>query len=250
MATARKIDRKQLKKPDEFVQTGQSVLGWALENKALVSAVGGGVLLLGLGISLGAWWSEKTATEASLAMGDAIAVATRPVIESDAPKSDDPYFPSEEAKVASARESYEAVRVAHPGSEAAAMAALKLGDLALTSGDLAAAKARYDDFLVEAGAGNTLRYAAYEGRAYAFEAEGDLDGALEAIERMLEDSGTTFYRPFALVQQARLLKALGRGDEARVAAQEVVDSFAESPARAHADRLLEGLPAAPASSEG
>ncbi len=249
MATARKLKRKDLKKPDEFVQTGQAAAKWAGDNARTVVLVIGALFAAGILITVGAWWADATEDAAADALGRALEVMERPVLtEADAADQDDPFFTSEEEKEKAVREAFEAVRRDHPGTEAAAMAALHLASLDYDGENWDAALAGYERFLAEASPTNQFRALAYDAIVSVHLARGDEEAALAAVEKLLAE-GNRYYRPFALVRKAELLEALGRPDEARAAAQEVVDSHPASPARGAADALLRRLPPAPDSAE-
>ncbi len=79
--------------------------------------------------------------------------------------------------------------------------------------DFAAAQASYDEFLTKVGDGHLLAFVAREGIALAREGQGDLEGALAELDKLMGAEGD-FYRDQALWQRARLLEQLGRNDEA------------------------------------
>ncbi|RMG14107.1 MAG: hypothetical protein D6729_14140 [Deltaproteobacteria bacterium] len=245
MATARKISRKELKKPDEFVQTGQKAARWAGDNARTVFLILAAVFAAGILVTLGAWWADSQENEAAEALGRALEVMERPVLsEAESADRDDPYFTSEEEKRKAVRAAFEAVRKEHPGTEAAAMAELHLAALDYDAEDWDAALERYQRFLAEASPTNQFRSVAYDAMVNIYLAKGDKEAALRTLEEM-ERSGNAYYLPFALARKAELLYELGRIEEARTAAQTVVDSYASSPARAAADALLRKLPPAP-----
>ena len=247
MATARKLKRKELKKPDEFVQTGQAAAKWAGDNARTVVLVIAALFAAGILVTVGAWWMDATEDAAADALGHALEVMDRPVLsEAESADRDDPFFTSEEEKEKAVREAFEAVRKEHPGTEAAAMAALHLAALDYDDENWDAALAGYERFLAEASPTNQFRAVAYDAIVSIHLAKGDREAALEAVEKLLSD-GNAYYKPFALVRKAEILEALGRVEEARAAAEEVVEKYAASPARAGADALLRKLPPAPES---
>ncbi|MDF1563479.1 MAG: tetratricopeptide repeat protein [Deltaproteobacteria bacterium] len=250
MAHAKKLSRKELKRPDEFVQTGTAVVDYLQKHGTLVLSSLGGIVVVGVLLSLGSWYFEQSAVRAGAALGDALEMAERPVLEDGgaAATSDDPFFTSEEEKKEKVNAALEAVRIDHSGTAAAAVATLELADRAYRAGEYDSALADYERFLKESSRDDRMRFSALEGLGYTLEAKDDLEGALKAFERLGKEGGD-FYKPYALVHEARVLVALKRPDDARRRAQQVVDEFSESAVRAEADTLLGQLPPAPAAAD-
>lgn len=247
MATAKKLSRKELKQPDEFIQTGQTVFEWIGAHRQLVVGAVAISLVLGLMLAVGTWWVDRREASAAGELGSALEIASRPVIEdaTQAQAAGAPFFESEQARTEAYKAALEAVRKDHPGTESAAMAALQLGDLAYDAKDYDGAKAQYETFLKEAPSSNDYRFAAMEGLGLVATAQGDLEGAVKEYQRLV-DEGNAFYTPFALVRLGETLQTLGKTDEARTKAQRVLDEFGSSPARRDAENLLERLGPAPA----
>ncbi len=245
MAHAKKLSRKELKRPDEFVQTGNKVVEWLQNHGSAVLAALGGIILLGVLASVGSWWLEQSAVRAGAALGDALELADRPVLDDGAAAGvDDPFFGSDDEKAERVTEALEAVRIDHAGTPAAAVATLELADRSYRAEEFDAALTSYERFLKETEKDNRLRFSALEGLGYALEAKGEQEKALSAFEQLTAEGGE-FYKPFALVHEARVLEALDRPADARRRAQQVIDEFSESSARGDAETLLGRLPAVP-----
>lgn len=244
MATKR-ISRKELKKPDEFLKQGQSAVDWMSTNSRGVGLAVAALLAGGVLATLGSWAMEKADVEAGAALGDVLELVDRPILTDTKPDDeDDPFFPSEDERNARVEKALEALKKDHTGSVASATADLLLGDLAYRRGEHSAALSHYETFLENAPRDHTLRFSALEGIALVRVAQGDDAAALTAYERLTRDGGE-FYQPFSLVGEARVLIRLERPEDARARAQRVVDDHASSPIRREADAILASLPPAP-----
>ena len=242
MATAKKLTRKALKRPDEFQQKGRTAVEWITEHGRVVALASAAVVVLGVGITLALWTMQHRAQTAADALGDALALAQRPVTTT--PPAGEKAFPTQAARDAAYRKALEGVRRDHGGTAAAAEASLQIGNLDLSQKKYDAAVKAYERYLADASREAPFRFAALEGIGLAHEAKGENDQALAAYKRLLAE-GNAFFKPFALVREAHVLVALGRPEAARSAAQKVLDDYATSPAHTAAEQVIDGLPPAP-----
>jgi tetratricopeptide (TPR) repeat protein len=244
VASSKKQSRKDLKKDDEFVSRGQEIVAWASQYTTALVAAGVVVLLVVIVGTVVSTTGQQRATAAASALGAALEIADRPVFGLDDETIDlgPDGFANEDARTRAFREALEEVRRDHAGTTGGALAALYLGNIALEAGEHDAALANYERYLAEAPRGHTMRFAALEGIGVVHEAKEDLEAALSAYERLARE-GNAYYRPFGLLHQARILAELGRHDQARSIAQQIVDEHAGSGASRQARDLLGRLPA-------
>src|SRR5690242_13793834 len=83
---AEKIDRKQLKKPDEFQLVAGRAMGWMVDHRKLVLTAGGGilaVLLLAWGL---ATWRTSREAKAGAALAEALELQSRPIAGESPPQ--------------------------------------------------------------------------------------------------------------------------------------------------------------------
>ena len=179
-----KIDRKQLKRPDEFQQVAGKGMEWfAAHQKKVALVVGAIALALVLAWGLSTW---KTTREAK-AGGDlslALELESRPIVAGAQPGQES--FPSKEERNKAALAALDKVRADHGGTTAAQTAQAELGFLKLKSGDAAGAQKDLSDFLSGAGKDHPLRIFAQESLGYAYEAQGKPDDAKAAFEKLRE----------------------------------------------------------------
>jgi hypothetical protein len=181
---AEKIDRKQLKKPDEFQLIAGRAMGWMVEHRRLVLAGGGGILaVLLLAWGLASWRSSREA-KAGAALAEALELQSRPVAGEGPPRPGEETFPSKQEGEKAVMAALESVRNAHGGTTPAQTAAAEIGFHKLKAGDAAGAQKDLQDFLDHAGKGHPLRPFAQESLGYALEAQNKLDEARAAFEKL------------------------------------------------------------------
>jgi hypothetical protein len=195
---AEKIDRKQLKRPDEFQVIAGKAMAWALEHQRQLLLAGGAVVVAVLLVwGLSAWRNAREAT-AGADLAQALEVQSRPIAGEAQPGQET--FPSKDERNKAALTALEKVRADHSGTPAGQTALAEVGFLKLKLGDAPGAQKDLSDFLGSARSEHPLRPFAQESLGYAFEAEGKLDDARAAFEK-LRDLGLPARADF---QSARL----------------------------------------------
>ena len=175
---AEKIDRKQLKRPDEFQVVAGRAMSWMVANRGLVLGVAGAVIaavLIAWGVT--AWRSSREA-KAGGELAEALELQSRPISGDAASDPGQQTFASKEA--------LEKVRADHGGTTAARTALAEIGFHKLKSGDAAGAQKDLQEFLAGAAKDHPLRPFAQESLGYALEAQGHLDEARAAFEKLRE----------------------------------------------------------------
>ena len=179
-----KIDRKQLKQPDEFQQVAGKGMEWFAAHQGKVSmAVGAVVLAVVLAWGLSTWRSSREA-KAGGDLSQALELEARPIGAEGQPGQES--FPSKEERSKAALAALEKVRQDHGGTTAARTAQAESGFLKLKAGDPAGAQKDLADFLAGTGKEHPLRVFAQESLGYAYEAQGKLDEARAAFEKLRE----------------------------------------------------------------
>ena len=182
---AEKIDRKQLKRPDEFQVVAGKAMSWvAAHQRAVVLAAGAVVVALLAAWGLSAWRSSREA-KAGGDLAQALEIESRPIAGEGAQPGQES-FPSREERSKAALSALEKVRADHRGTTAGETALAEIGFLKLKMGDAAGAQKDLADFLGGAGKDHPLRAFAQESLGYAYEAQGKLDDARAAFDKLRE----------------------------------------------------------------
>jgi tetratricopeptide (TPR) repeat protein len=245
---AQKLDRKELKKPDEFQVIAGKAMAWMVAHKT--------PLLIGLGtaaaVVIAAFATTSYASAREAKAGGELALAldlqSRPVASEGPAEPGVETFPSNEERAKASLAALEKVRTDYPRSTAAQTALAQIGFLKLKQGDAAGAQAALQQFVKEAPNDHPLRTVAQESLGYALEMQGKLDEARAAFAQLARDGAPDR----AAYQQARIALLEGKPD-ARQQLEQVAKDYAKEPIGMEANMRLEvaslpppGAPAAPA----
>jgi len=230
---AQKLDRKQLKKPDEFQVVAGKAMGWIAAHQRVLL---GGLVAVALVIA-GAWaltsYSSSQETKAGGEMAAALEIASRP-LASEGPAPGVPAFANKDERTKATLAALEKVRSDFPRSTAARTAVAQIGFLKLKEGDAAGAQAALQQFVKDAARGHPLRPVAQESLGYAFEAQGKLEEARAAFAQLVQDGVPAR----AAFQQARIALVEGKPD-ARAQLEQVAKDYAKEPIAQEANMRLE-----------
>jgi len=189
-----KINRKQLRQPDEFETLTGRVLAWAEENTRLVI----GALAVAVAVALVVLLVGRVSASRNETAADGF---RRAKASFDA------------GKFAEAAEAFGTTAHDYAQAPFGRLAALYRGHALARQGNVAEAATAYSEYLASAAPPAYLRQEALVGLGHAKEAAGDAAGALETFTEAGELDGA--YKTDALLSEARLDEAAGRVDQAR-----------------------------------
>lgn len=233
---AQKIDRKQLKRPDEFQVLAARAMEWTVAHQGRVLAALGAVVV----VALAAWGlvalRSSREARAGAALADALAMESRPIAGDPQAQAQpgEETFPDRKARDQAALDAFAKVRAEHGGTAAATTALAEQAFVKLRTGDASGAQTDLQDFLQAAPSDHPLRPIAQSSLGYALEAQGKLDEARAAFEK-LRDLGLPDRADY---QAARLALEAGKPD-ARQALEKVAKDYPKDPAATDANERLE-----------
>ncbi len=176
---------------------------------------------------------------ASAAAADLLAVMGGEISSVPLPGVQGPFFPSDEARQRAIVDAAQKVLAAHPGTGAAQLAALALGDAHSKLRAWDPAKAAYEQFLKAAPQNDSLRFGALEGLAIAEEAKGNVDAAVAAYDRLGRE--VPAFGDRADLERARLLALAGKTADAKAILAAFGDRHKDSLLTAEASERLNRL---------
>jgi hypothetical protein len=231
---AKKLDRKELKKPDEFQAIAGQAMAWMVAHK--------NVLLIGIGavaaVVIAAFATTSYARSREAKAGGELAMAldlqSRPIASEGPAQPGVETFPTDEERAKASLAALEKVRSDYPRSTAAQTALAQIGFLKLKQGDAAGAQAALQQFVKEAPNDHPLRVVAQESLGYARERQGKLDEARAAFAQLARDGAPDR----AAYQQARIALLEGKPD-ARQQLEQVAKDYAKEPIAMEANMRLE-----------
>ncbi len=242
---ADKMTRKELRAPDAFQKVGGEASSWLADHagKVVVGVVV--VVLLGAGVAIASYVSDRNDARAAQQLGQALEVLDRPVQAAgpnfDAAPDAKPPFKSQTEKDEAVVKALSDFRAANKGSRSAVTAALPLAQAQSRLGKQDDALASYKDFLSKVDANDPLRAAGLEGQGYAYEAKGQLDQALESYRELAKLEKTEFMQGMGLFHQGRVLELQGKKDEAAKTFSELRAKYPSSTAATAAQDRLTAL---------
>jgi hypothetical protein len=205
---AEKMDRKQLKQPDEFQALAGKAMQWVAVNQARVV----GVIVALAVITVAGWgiaaYRSSREEKAGAALSEALELSSRPLTSEAVPGRPEDTFTSKEAREKAVIDALQKVRAEFGGSRAAQTAQAEIAFHEESSGDHAAAARDLQEFLASAGANHPLRFVAQEALGYALEGQGKLDDAKAAFDK-LRDLDMPSHAAF---HDARLALVQGKPD--------------------------------------
>jgi tetratricopeptide (TPR) repeat protein len=198
----RKIRRKALKEPDEFINFTTRILAWCRENLRIVAGVAVAITLV-IGVIAGVLLYRTTQESKAVALYDE-ALALYPRETSGKARPAD--FKATIAKLEEVQKRF--------GSTQVAMSALvDLGNGYFQSEDYDRAISCYQDFLRRADRRNSINDQVLESLGVSYEAKRVWEAALEVYDRLARE-GAPIYQDQAQLYLGRVYEALGEQEKA------------------------------------
>ncbi len=233
---AKKISRKELKEPDEFVAFWDRAIGYLISHKRESLQVVTGLLVAVLVISMAILYFQKREKTASRLLGQAQTLLSpaRAAGVAEAIKVDTS-AESEEAK--QGFELLKSLVEDYGGTHSGQKGRILLGDIYYEKGELDAAVDTYRGFLKGRGQPAILTALAWDGLAHTHEAKGDFGEALECYEE-LSRMDLTYMQGWALIGVARCNEKLDKPEAALEAYRTLL---ASDPQHARVDIAKAGI---------
>jgi tetratricopeptide (TPR) repeat protein len=204
MTKTKKIIKKKLKEPDEFISFTEKAFIFITHHSKSIAVGGIIVLLLVLSLFFYQRWEMKNEGNASRFFN--LAVETYQTVSA----------PSREGLIQEYKnilEKFNEVIEKFPRTSAGKLSVLYQGNLHLRLGDFDNAINSYNKFLKIAGKEKLYRSFALEGLGYSFEGKKDYEKAINAYQKILE-IGENFQKANATLGMGRCYEKLGKNKEA------------------------------------
>ncbi len=233
-----KITRKEIKR-DELATTIGSLAEIFEEHRRSLTIAAAALLLLALAVAGGVWFSHRREADSLTALAAVQKAASAQSAEEAASgQSGAAPYATRQQRFQEVLRLADQVLLDHPSSDAArwasyykAVALKELGSHDDALREVMPLTGSTQDEFVSASA-RVLQ-------AQIQEAKGDLAGAAEAYGTLAASAPTRFPIDLALINQARLLEAQGRKEEAQEVYRRVSQDFPESPFAGEASRHLQ-----------
>lgn len=220
---AKKLSRKDLKRPDQFVNRTMQAGQWVKGHQRLVTFGAIGLVVAVLAVALTIHLTDRSRLTASEGLWIALDHMESPLAPTKTAEDEDredrepprgyEVFDDAEARSKAASKAFEVVVREHKTSTAGRAATLGLATTSFSLGDFSKARGYYEDFLADTGGLDHLKAIAVEGIGYCLEADEHYDQALEKY-RELEKLDSGRYRDLAQYHQGRMLEKLSKNHDA------------------------------------
>jgi len=204
MAGKRKIIKKKLKEPDEFISLTERAIHFVSRHYRRILASGLTLIIILVAIFLFHKWEEKKEAEAYQSFAAALEVYQT---------VNSPYREESPADYKSLIEKFDEVISKFPRTASGKLSLLYKGNIHLRLGEFDEAIKSYQTFLQEIGKEKLYRVFATEGLGYAYEGKKDYEKAVEAYEKAL-DMGESLQVANAHLNKGRCYEKLGKRKEA------------------------------------
>ena len=204
MTRAKKIAKKKLKEPDEFITLTERTYHFLTQHSKPVIACVIIVLVIFSAIFFYQRWEKKK--EGNAYQLFAVAAETYQATSS-------PYREASPEQYKMVLEKFDEVIAKFPRTFAGKLSILFKGNLHLRLGEFEEAIKSYDAFLQKAGEEKLYRIFALEGLGYSYEGKKDHGKALSAYQKIGE-MGETFESANAYLGMGRCYEKLGKNKEA------------------------------------
>jgi tetratricopeptide (TPR) repeat protein len=204
MTKAKKIIKKKLKEPDEFITLTERAYFFIPHHSKSIVVGGIIILILILSVIFIQRWEKKNEENAYQLFN--IAVETYQMIST-------PYRDGSPQEYKALLEKFDEVHTKFPKTKFGKLSVLYKGNIHLRLGEFEEAIKAYETFLQKTGKENFYRSLAMEGLGYSYEGKKEYEKALKAFQKVI-DLGQTFQLGNAYWGMGRCYEKLGKINEA------------------------------------
>ena len=204
MTKAKKIIKKKLKEPDEFITLTERGYFFVTHHSKSIGIGGIIILILILSVFFIQRWGEKNEQNAYQLFN--LAVETNQMIST-------PYREGSLQEYKGLLEKFNEVHTKFPKTKFGKLSVLYKGNIHLRLGEFEEAIKAYETFLQKTGKENFYRPLALEGLGFSYEGKREYEKALNAFQKVI-DLGETFQLGNAYWAIGRCYEKLGKNKEA------------------------------------
>lgn len=214
MAKRRRISKRKLKEPDEFMSTAARTISWTRENLRLILI--GFIIVALVAFSMVLWRirTKKKEVEAFNSFHRASEILM---------SAEDPSARGYQE----AMDEFERIRREYPDTDAGQLAQLQLGQGFLEQKQYDRAVETYRTFLDSNPKESLYRLFALQNLGYAYEGQGDYQNALNSFQELI-DMGESFLQPWGYLNIGRCYEKLGKKEEALRNYRRFLEKFPDS----------------------
>ncbi len=204
MTSTKKIIKKKLKEPDEFITLTERAYLFVTHHAKSITLGAGVVLVLLLFIFFFQKWEKKSAESAEQMLSS--------VVETYQAASS-PYREGSPQEYKNVIERFNEVIAKYPKTRSGQLAVLYKGNIHLRLGEFDEATKAYESYLEKGGKEKLYRAFAMEGLGYSYEGKKNFERAMNTYQKVI-DSGEGFQLANAYLGLGRCYEKMGKTKEA------------------------------------
>ena len=204
MTRIKKISKKKLKEPDEFMSFTERTYLLISHHLKLIATGGIVILMILLSIFFYQRWEKRNEEEAYRKFSLAVEIYQR---------VSSPYREGSPSEYKNVLEKFDEVITKFPRTSSGKISFLYKGNIHLRLSEFEEATKSYQNFLQKTGKGKLYRLFAMEGLGYAYEGKKDYERALQSYQKILEE-GESFQLANAYLNMGRCYEKSGKKKEA------------------------------------
>ena len=204
MVKGKRITKRQLKEPDEFITITERAFVFIRQHTKKIAAAGTILLVLILAAVFFQMWEKRKEEQAARAFGVALEISGRGVAQGQEGSAQD---------FKAVLEKFDEIILKFPRTSSGKISLVFKGNILLKLDEYDEAIKAYTIFLDKAGKERIYQYFAWEGLGHAYEGKKDYAKALEAYKKIL-DIGEGYQLAEAHLTIAYCYEKLGKNKEA------------------------------------
>ncbi|NIS63262.1 MAG: tetratricopeptide repeat protein, partial [Proteobacteria bacterium] len=214
MAKRRRIPKKKLKEPDEFISTTARILSWTVENLKLLLI---GIIICALIVLSVVFWRIR-ARNRELDALNVFHRASEMLMSAEDPSS---------KGYQEAIDELERIKREYAHTDVVELAQLQLGQGFLNTKQYDKAVESYRKLLDRGPRERLYRLLALQNLGYAYEGQGDYQKALDSFQSLVA-KGESFLQPWGYLNVSRCYEKLGKREEALKTYRIFLEKFPDS----------------------
>lgn len=236
-----RLTRKEIKQRDSFMLAATTALEYVQAYRKQLIAGVAVLALAGVAVVVWSFWNASRQEQAQVVLADALDAYSAPVGDeaADEADTDGPTFATEEERRARAKELFQQVVDDYGWNDAAGIAKVYLGQIAMAEGDTERARELWQE-VVDDSDDNALAAEVRLNLLRLDRAAGRGEEVATELEGMLARENKPLPGDVILLELATTLEELGREAEATERYQQLLDEYKTSPYAEVARRKVAG----------
>lgn len=227
MRYKKKLTRKELKRPDEFIAITNRIYNYLFEKRKVVLPIFLCIFVAFIAVYLYAKYSSKQEERASLLFSEAKKIYDAEIKEEKDKEGEEKTFKTEEEKYNAAKAKFNLVTEQYKGTKSAQLGYFYLGHIEYFLNNYDTAIKMYEEFLNGTKKDSDFYVIALDAIGQSFESKKDYDKAKEYYQKII-DSDIDYLQDYAYFNLARVHELKKEMEIAKELYEKIKTEFPES----------------------